>query len=159
MHTNLIRTFLCLIVLNGTIFAQSKGKGGTVQTVSKHGVVGTWRAIRYETWDSAGLRSMPFGDPPSGYAVFDATGFAFIQLMGTQKRENGNGIEQSPIFGAYYGSYVLVAHGDTIKIHVEGSNILNYINTVQVRPFRIFNDTLSLGIPGEYQATLVRMRR
>jgi hypothetical protein len=45
-----------------------------------------------------------------------------------------------------------------LTVHVEGSNMPSYTGTDQVRPFRLAGDTLFLGIPGQYPATLLRVR-
>jgi len=109
-------------------------------------ILGTWRLVRYEVWES-GKVTAPMSDRPSGYAVFDATGHAFIQLMHPETHA----------FGAYYGTVTIDEPTHVLTIAVEGSSIPNYVGTRQVRPFRITADTLRLGVPGEYQATLVRV--
>lgn len=128
-------------------------------------LVGTWRAVRYGTWDEQGRTSTPFGDPVSGYAVFDATGHAFIQLMRTPPvpplaAPSAPTSEESraafSAFAAYFGPYSLDEAGGSVTIRVEGSSMPSYTGSRQVRPFRIEGDTLKLGIPG--QATLVRVR-
>jgi hypothetical protein len=130
------------------------GAGQVSRSSNSGGLTGSWRLVRYETWDSAGQRSMPMGNPPSGYAAFDASGIAMIQLMKPVTAETKG---QQPMFGAYYGMYTVNASRTVITIRVEGSNLPDYIATNQVRPFRITGDTLRLGVAGEYQATLVRM--
>lgn len=122
----------------------------------EHPLIGTWRFVRYIVWDSGGVTSTPFGDPPSGYTIFDANGMAFVQLM--RREPPGSGMFGPPLFGAYYGPYTINASSDTVTVAVEGASIAQYLNTQQVRPFRISNDTLRLGITGDYEATLVRVR-
>lgn len=112
-------------------------------------IIGAWRLVRYVTWDSAGTPQRPFGDSPSGYAVFDDTRHASIQLMQPGKPSS---------FAAYSGSYVLSGTAREFTISVEGGNLAEYLGTRQTRPFRIDADTLVLGIPQQYQATLVRIR-
>lgn len=112
-------------------------------------LAGTWRVSSYETWNAQGQTVTPFGDAPSGYAVFDTTGHAFIQMMGTAP---------DSAFAAYYGTYTIDDAGQTVTIHVEGSSMPSYTRTDQVRPFRVEGDTLTLGVPGQYRATLVRVR-
>ena len=131
------------------------------------GLVGTWRAVRYRAWDAQGNVSTPFGDPTSGYAVFDQTGHAFVQLMrmpavspftspdAPTEQEIRNAFSA---FAAYYGPYTVDAASQSVTIDVEGSNLPGYIGSRQVRPFTIGDDTLTLGIPGQYQADLVRVR-
>lgn len=119
-------------------------------------LVGVWRCIKYETWDSAGQRQTPFGDPPSGYAVFSKEGLAFIQLTGTMPTSGAIKTDPSK-FAAYYGPYTVDPSGSFFAVEVEGTNLPSAASTVQRRPFRISGDTLVLGIPGEYEATLIRV--
>lgn len=130
-------------------------------------LVGTWRVVSYETWNAQGEVSTPFGNEPSGYAVFDPTGHAFIQLMRTPPippfaspqaptPEEIRGAHSA--FAAYYGPYTVDAAVRTITIRVEGSNMPSYTGTNQVRPFRVEGETLTFGVPGQYQATLVKVR-
>ena len=124
----------------------------------EHPLLGVWRALRYETWDSTGGRLTPFGDPPSVYAVFSPEGVAFIQLMRTVPA-SGTSVEADPsLFAAYYGPYSIDPSGQSVTIRVEGTNLASYVGTEQRRPFRISRDTLFLGVPGQYQATLIRSR-
>jgi len=121
---------------------------------SAHAIVGTWRFVRYQTWDATGVPSTPFGAVPAGYIVFDANGIAVVQLS---TRLSATDTTQDVSFGAYYGTYT-IDPGDTVRIKVEGANFSGYTGTTQVRPFRIARDTLYLGVPRAYQATLVRVR-
>lgn len=132
-----------------------------------HALVGTWRGIRYQTWNAQGQIATPFGDPVSGYAVFDDTGHAFIQLMrmpAVQPFQAPAAPTEQEVrdafsaFAAYYGSYTIDAAASSVTIQVEGSNLPSYTGSRQVRRFQIENDTLTLGIPGQYQATLVRVK-
>jgi len=129
-------------------------------------LIGTWRAVHYQTWDAQGRISTPFGDPVSGYAVFDPTGHAFIQMMRTPPVPpfaSANAPTSEEIrtaysaFAAYYGTYRIDDAARIVTIRVEGSNMPSYTGSDQVRPFHIEGDTLRLGIPSEYQATLVRV--
>lgn len=114
---------------------------------SQLAVVGTWRLLEYVAWDSTGTPRHLFGSPPSGYAVFDAAGSAFIQIMK---------IGDASSLAAYYGSFSVNPSGDSLSIRVEGSNIPSYLQTIQRRPFRIRGDTLVLGVTGQYRATLLK---
>lgn len=59
-------------------------------------------------------------------------------------------------FLAYYRPFTI--DGDAVAIRVEGSNTPSYTGSTQVRRLAIDGDTLRLGIPGQYQATLPRVR-
>lgn len=119
-------------------------------------LLGAWKGLEYAVWDSTGAVSHPFGNPISGYAVFDPSGIAFIQLMGTTTDASGHPAPDPSRFAAYYGAFSIDASGDTLRIQVEGSNMPSYVGSVQVRQFSIVDDTLRLGVPGEYRAILVR---
>lgn len=132
-----------------------------------HELLGTWRAVRYEVWDTQGRISTPFGDPVSGYAVFDQTGHAFIQMMRTPpvRPFASSGAPTTAelqtalsAFAAYYGPYTIDHSTSTFTIRVEGSNMPTYTGSQQMRRFEIDGDTLRLGVAGQYEATLVRVR-
>lgn len=73
---------------------------------------------------------------------------------------NNVSVEADPAqYAAYYGPYSIDPSGASFGVRVEGTNIASYVSTEQRRPFRISGDTLFLGIPGQYQATLLRLRR
>lgn len=133
------------VVLLAATLTVSAACAGAPPRAAAHDLVGTWRVVRYEVWDSAGTRSQPLGTAPVGYGVFDGTR-AFIQLMS----------ESKSYLGAYFGPYAV--RGAELRITVEGTNIPDYMGSVQVRRFRIAGDTMTLGMPGEYQATTVRVR-
>jgi hypothetical protein len=118
-------------------------------------LIGTWRLVTYETWNAEGTIVEPLGASPAGYAVFDAAGHAFIQLALRADTEAGpDRVAQS--FVAYFGTYVIDAAAAELTIAVEASNQPGYVGSRQLRPYRIADDTLVLGIPGQYRATLRR---
>lgn len=158
-----VRTFLLL----GLFLAGCTAFAARRTMPNAHDLIGTWRGVRYEVWDDRGRISTPFGDPISGYAVFDATGHAFIQMMRTPpvQRFAAPGAPTAAeleaafsAFAAYYGPYTIDDRASTFTIQVEGSNMPAYTGSEQVRRFQIHGDTLKLGIAGEYQATLLRVR-
>ena len=51
------------------------------ETEQDASIVGTWRLLSYEDWDKSGRRTVPFGEHPRGYIVFDPTGHVTIQIM------------------------------------------------------------------------------
>ena len=129
--------------------------------------VGTWRAVRYQTWDAQGRVATPIGDPPSRYVVFADTGRAFVHLMRTPAVKpfaSPNAPTPEEIrdayfaYAGYYGTYTVDEAARILTIRAEGSNMPSYTGTDQVRPYRMSGDTLFLGVPGQYQATLVRVR-
>jgi hypothetical protein len=119
-------------------------------------LIGTWRLARFETWNVDGGIEQPLGPSPAGYAVFDATGHAFIQLA----RAAAAGVSAEAIAGsfvAYFGSFTLNDDKTEFTVLVEASNLADYVASHQVRPFQISGNTLVLGIPGLYRATLHRV--
>lgn len=140
--------YLCLFVA-GLMSAcvQSTARIPAVSTSAS--LAGTWRVLEYVAWDSAGSPQNAFGPEPSGYVTFSQTGIAFIQIMKP---------DDVASFAAYYGPFSVNPSADSLSVRVEGTNIPSYLRTVQRRPFQIRNDTLVLGVTGQYRATLVRVR-
>lgn len=118
-------------------------------------LLGTWRAVSYETWDAKGTRQAPFGPSPTGYLVLDATGHAFVAL-GESVAASASRAE-APAFAAYVGTYTVDAAQSLLRIQVEGSNLPGYPGSVQERKYSLQRDTLILGMDGQYRATLARV--
>ena len=118
-------------------------------------LLGTWRLLSYETWDAEGAVTQPCGMTPAGFAIFDTTGHAFIQLA-RSSAEGSTVDEVAGSFTAYFGSLAINEAGTELVITVEASNAPSYVGSRQVRPFKIDGDRLVLGIPGQYRATLRR---
>jgi hypothetical protein len=55
----------------------------------------------------------------------------------------------------YFGPYSV--SGETVKVTVEGSNMADYIGSVQERVFKVDGDLATIGTPGQYQAKLQRV--
>jgi hypothetical protein len=125
-------------------------------------LIGTWRLRSYETWSPEGHASEPLGAAPIGYAVFDDTGHAFVQLArspGTAGLDSDAAREVlAGSFLAYFGSYAVKAEGSKLTITVEASNKASYVGSAQERVAEVVGDTLTLGQPGQYRATLTRQR-
>lgn len=117
-------------------------------------LIGTWRALSFTRWGKEGEAIQPLGPEPMGYAVFDATGHAFIQL-GRRPSDGGFPDEIAKSLMCYFGPYS--ASGDTLKVTVESSNMADYLGSVQERKFSVDGDTLTIGTPGKYQAKLTRV--
>jgi len=120
---------------------------------SPNPLIGTWRVESFERWEE-GVLKQPVGNPPAGYAVFDETGHAFIQVgRATTSDRSPKEIAQSLM--AYFGPYVVV--GDELTVTVEASTIPAYIGSKQVRRFQRDGDLLTIGVEGQYQAKLRRV--
>lgn len=129
-------------------------------------VVGTWRLISAEDFDSQTGEWVPytFGNPPSGYFFYDATGHASIQIMTTPPQQiaapdNPTPDEALAIFNnyiAYYGTYTVDAKN--IYHQVEGAWDPSQVGTVQTRPYELSGDQLIIGDQVTYIRVLERVK-
>jgi hypothetical protein len=120
---------------------------------SQSDLVGTWRLVSAETQNDQGVWvPYTFGNPPSGYFIYDATGHASIQIMTTPPvalSDPGAGptpAEALEIFNnyiAYYGTWT--AGGGTVTVMVEGAWDPTQVGTPQARPYQVSGDTLTIG--------------
>ncbi len=116
-------------------------------------LLGTWRVESFERMEN-GTMQQPLGASPAGYAVFDETGRAFVQLgRATTADRTPKEIAQSLM--AYFGPYAI--NGDEVTVTVEASNMAPYIGSKQVRRFARDGDRLTIGVEGQYQAKLRRV--
>ena len=105
-----------------------------------------------------------FGNPPSGYFVYDATGHASIQIMTTPPQKIATPDSPTPdealaIFNgyiAYYGTYTV--DETNISVHVEGALDPSQVGTDQVRPYQLRGDKLIIGDRVTYKRTLKRVK-
>lgn len=135
-------------------------------------LVGTWKLISAEDKDpnTGQWGQYTFGNPPSGYFIYDATGHASIQIMTTPKQNintSGNPPAADPtpdqalaIFNnyiAYYGTYTADQHN--ISVQVEGAWDPTQVGSAQVRPYELADDdTLIIGDQVTYKRTLKRVK-
>ena len=117
-------------------------------------LIGTWRVLSFTRWNKGGVAGEPLGEHPIGYAVFDNTGRAFIQL-GRNPTDGGFPDEIAKSVMVYFGAYAV--SGDVVKVTVEGSNMADYLGSVQERNFEVSGDSATIGTPGKYQAKLQRV--
>jgi hypothetical protein len=117
-------------------------------------LLGTWRVLTFTRWNKEGIASQPLGPEPMGYAVFDATGHAFVQV-GRGPNDGGFPDEIAKSLMCYFGPYTI--SGDVVKVTVDSSNIADYLGSVQERNFEVSGDTMTIGSPGKYQAKLTRV--
>jgi hypothetical protein len=122
--------------------------------MSEKSLIGTWRVLSFTRWNKEGVAGQPLGAEPMGYAVFDATGHAFIQL-GRNATDGGYPDEIAKSLMCYFGPYTI--RGDLVKVTVEQSNMADYLGSVQERNFKVEGDTMTIGTPGKYQAKLQRV--
>jgi len=129
-------------------------------------VVGTWRLISAEDKDPNTGKWVPytFGNPPSGYFIYDATGHASVQIMTTPPQTIATPDSPTPdealaIFNnyiAYYGSYTV--DSANITVQVEGALDPSQVGTAQGRPYELSGDTLIIGDQVTYKRTLKRVK-
>jgi hypothetical protein len=117
-------------------------------------LVGTWRAVEYARGpDDA--RQYPFGRPPRGYIVYDATGHVFFQVGRSDDslpRPNVSwDVADSSALArmlrgsaAYFGTYTVDATRGIVTHHIEGEIPPRRANTEIATPFEIRHDTLAL---------------
>jgi hypothetical protein len=129
-------------------------------------IVGTWRLISAEDRSSPNDPWVPytFGNPPSGYFIYDPTGHASIQIMTTPPQKIATPDSPTPaealaIFNnyiAYYGTYTIDA--TNITVQVEGAWDPSQVGTAQARPYQLSGDTLIIGDQVTYKRTLKRVK-
>jgi hypothetical protein len=117
-------------------------------------LAGAWRVQSFARFGKDGAPNEPLGTPPAGFAVFDATGRAFVQLGKAPSAGPVDEVAKSLM--AYFGPCRI--DGDTLSVAVESSNMPAYIGSTQTRKFSRDGDMLRLGTPGEYQAVCKRAR-
>ncbi len=132
----------------------------------KKQIVGTWKLISAEDRQSAADPWVPytFGNPPSGYFIYDATGHSSVQIMTTPPQKIATPDSPTPpealaIFNgyiAYYGPYTIDAKN--IGVTVEGGLDPSQVGTAQVRPYELKGDTLIIGDQVTYKRTLHRLK-
>jgi hypothetical protein len=129
-------------------------------------LVGTWKLMSAEDKDPNTGKWVPytFGNPPSGYFIYDATGHASIQIMTTPpvpiaSPDNPTPAEALEIFNgyiAYYGTYTV--DDANISVLVEGAWDPSQVGTNQARPYQLDGDTLIIGDQTTYIRTLQRVK-
>lgn len=129
-------------------------------------VVGTWKLISAEDRASSSDPWIPytFGNPPSGYFIYDATGHASIQIMTTPPQKIATPDTPTPaealaIFNgyiAYYGTYTVDAKN--IIVQVEGAWDPSQVGSSQPRPYQVKGDRLIIGDQITYKRVLKRVK-
>jgi hypothetical protein len=130
-------------------------------------IIGTWRLISAEDKDPNTGQWVPytFGNPPSGYFIYDATGHASVQIMTTPPQTIATPDTPTPdealaIFNAYiayYGTYTV--DSANISVQVEGTLDPTQVGSSQVRPYELSDDdTLIIGDQVTYKRTLKRVK-
>lgn len=147
------------------MISKAKAKKPSLKSLQKQ-VVGTWKLISAEDRGSSSDPWIPytFGNPPSGYFIYDATGHASIQIMTTPPQKIATPDSPTPtealaIFNgyiAYYGTYTVDAKNITVQ--VEGAWDPSQVGSSQARPYQVKGDKLIIGDQVTYKRTLKRMK-
>ena len=116
-------------------------------------LIGTWRVTGFQQWSSDGKEHHPIGKTPAGFAVFDTTGRVFFQLS-KSTAEGASPQEVANSFMAYFGK--VTVSGDTLTVEAEAGNGPDDVGTIQTRTITLDGDTLTIGIPSKFLATLRR---
>lgn len=144
--------------------SKSKAKKPPLTSLQKQ-LVGTWRLISAEDRTPPGpWIPYTFGNPPSGYFIYDATGHASIQIMTTPPQkiatpDNPTPDEALAIFNAYiayYGTYTV--DETNITVQTQGDLDPTQVGDPQVRPYELKGDTLIIGDQVTYKRTLKRVK-
>jgi hypothetical protein len=159
----------CLPLVLAASACSGRGADATAAGTAP-GLAGTWRAIEYSNpraRDSAAR--FPFGRPPRGYLVYDATGHVFFQaIRGVAASGEARGrwhtadsLALNRLLSdaaAYFGSYRVDHELSTVVHHIEGEIPPNSGLTEVATPFRIRGDTLILGQDSSAHWMFVRAR-
>jgi hypothetical protein len=147
------------------MISKAKAKKPSLKSLQKQ-VEGTWKLISAEDRASSNDPWIPytFGNPPSGYFIYDATGHASIQIMTTPPQKIATPDSPTPaealaIFNgyiAYYGTYTVDAKNITVQ--VEGAWDPSQVGSSQARPYQVKGDKLIIGDQVTYKRTLKRMK-
>jgi hypothetical protein len=128
-------------------------------------LIGTWKLISAEDKDpdTGKWKKYTFGNPPSGYFIYDATGHASIQIMTTPpvkiaKPDSPTPDEALQIFNGYIGYYGTYSVKDgAIHHQVEGAWDPSQVGSDQVRPYELKGNELIIGDQVTYKRVLKRV--
>ena len=128
-------------------------------------VAGTWKLISAEDVVNGEWVPYTFGNPPSGYFIYNENGIASVQIMTTPPvtvteppEDNPSAAEALEIFEgyiAYYGTWTVDAQYLTVQ--VQGAWDPRQVGTAQARPYQLDGDTLIIGDQVTYKRTLQRV--
>jgi hypothetical protein len=116
-------------------------------------LIGTWRVTGFQQWSPDGQEHYPIGKKPVGFALFDTAGRFFFQLS-KSTAEGASPEEVARSFMAYFGRFNV--SGDTLNIVAESGNSPDDVGATQTRTITLDGNALTIGIPGQFQATLQR---
>lgn len=141
---------------------------GTTTGSTAPSIVGTWRVIRHTPSAGADSTSLRFGSKPRGYLVYDATGHVFLQVQDAASadsvrsrwRDAPDSILTKLVHGfqAYFGTYIVDTVAQLVTHRIEGELLPRFGSVEVATPFRIRDDSLTLGADSLEQWHFVRIR-
>ena len=130
----------------------------------ENALMGTWQLVRFENFDETGS-SHPFGENPIGYFIYTQDGHVSIHIQTAEQPKDWASLKTpqdegkpGPWYVGYFGKYSVDSDAGTVTHHVEGGTILGYPGTDQERPFVLDGDRLVIGVKGEWERELLRVR-
>jgi len=143
---------------------------GSRSATPSQSLVGTWRALEYvDVTKSDSARRFPFGRPPRGYLVYDATGHVFMQVLRglaatPEVRGRWAAADSATLLrlltdgAAYFGTFQEDYQAGTVIHRIEGE-IPPHLGTSEVAtPVHVAGDTLQLGRDSLPHWVFVRVR-
>jgi hypothetical protein len=131
----------------------------------RESIAGVWKLVSAEDVVDGQWVPFTFGNPPSGYFIYDASGYASVQIMTVppvtvkeSESHNPSPAEAEQIFKgyiAYYGTWTVDARN--LTVHVEGAWDPRQVGTSQARPYELGGDILIIGDQTTYRRTLQRV--
>jgi len=136
-------------------------------------LVGTWRLVEF--WDRDSLAAplvYRYGQRPTGYFIYDATGHLSIQIMRGPdpfRVDSARGeswfLKASPDelrravqdYRAYFGTYTVDSAHGIVSHHVEGDSRGLYTGSLQERRYRLVGDSLIIGNDTTNRRVLLRV--
>lgn len=118
------------------------------QHSSDDSIVGTWRLVSCEARSNRGDTERLYGEEPFGRLMYGADGKMSAIITESKPRAGTSIVCDTPDtfagFLAYCGSYRLGPETGKITHLVEGSSILSWVHTEQVRYFELSNRQLQI---------------
>lgn len=131
----------------------------------REAIAGVWKLVSAEDVVDGKWVPFTFGNPPSGYFIYDASGYASVQIMTTPPvtvtepdSDPPSADEALAVFKgyiAYYGTWTVDARN--LTVHVEGAWDPRQVGTAQARPYQLGGDILIIGDQTTYRRTLQRV--
>ena len=144
-----------------TVLILSVGGLGSLAPQEGPSIVGTWRLAEFTNY-SDGEPVRPFGNEPRGYFFYTEDGYLSIQILKTPPPESLDefsvNFRDRPSYVGYFGRYRVDWDRSVVVHQVEGGTVLDYIGTDQERPFRLDGDRLVIGVEGQWERVLERVR-